>query len=203
MSGTLRDNAKSHPYFTQRVKLQSFHAQQVFDRGFELCANAIFSLSVVLRIIGSDEQAHQVEALVDERLSKMANDMFSEVARLDRMAESHGIEFKGIDYSQPREVDAKITSPRAVRYMSLIREFDNLIAKLDTLWLSGVITDSIYSRSIYEWKRRLLRLAGGLRSIAGRSIIAARKKDIKNDGDLPEVLAKEDDRLIPSDALDR
>ena len=166
MPGAARDNAKSHPYFTQKIKLHSLHAQQAFDRGFELCANAIFSLSVVLRIIGTDEQAHEVEGLVDERLNKMFEDMRNEASRLDKMAEANGIEFKGIDYSHPKEVEAKITSPRAVRYVGLIREFDGLIAKLDTLWLSGVIADSAYSRSIYEWKRRLLRLAVGIRSIA-------------------------------------
>lgn len=181
MPGASRDNAKSHPYFTQKVKLHSFHAQQAFDRGFELCANAIFSLSVVLRIIGTDEQAHEVEGLVDERLNKMFEDMRNEASRLDKMAEANGIEFKGIDYSHPKEVEAKITSPRAVRYVGLIREFDGLIAKLDTLWLSGVIADSAYSRSIYEWKRRLLRLAGGIRSIAGRAMIAARRKDAQSD----------------------
>lgn len=116
-------------------------------------------LSVVLRIIGTHEQAHEVEGLVDERLNKMFEDMRNEASRLDKMAEANGIEFKGIDYSHPKEVEAKITSPRAVRYVGLIREFDGLIAKLDTLWLSGVIADSAYSRSIYEWKRRLLRLA--------------------------------------------
>lgn len=181
MPGTSRDNAKSHPYFTQKVQLQSFHAQQAFDRGFELCANAIFSLSVVLRIIGTDDQAHEVEQLVDERLNKLFDDMRNEGSRLDKMAEANGIEFKGIDYSHPKEVEARITSPRAVRYVGLIREFDGLIAKLDTLWLSGVIADSVYSRSIYEWKRRLLRLAGGIRTIAGSAIIAARRKEEPND----------------------
>lgn len=176
-----QDKSKSHPYFTQKVRLHSFHAQQVFDRGFELCANAIFSLSVVLRIIGTDEQAREVEGIVDERLNKMFEDMRSEVARLEKMAEANGIEFKGIDYSHPKEVDAKITSPRAVRYIGLIREFDGLVAKLDTLWLSGVIPDGNYSRSIYEWKRRLLRLAGTIRSIAGRAMIAARRKETQGE----------------------
>lgn len=176
-----QDKSKSHPYFTQKVKLHSFHAQQVFDRGFELCANAIFSLSVVLRIIGTDEQAREVEGIVDERLNKMFEDMRGEVARLEKMAEANGIEFKGIDYSHPKEVEAKITSPRAVRYIGLIREFDGLVAKLDTLWLSGVIPDGNYSRSIYEWKRRLLRLAGTIRSIARRAMIAARRKETQSE----------------------
>ncbi|MBX6392154.1 MAG: DUF1845 family protein [Burkholderiales bacterium] len=171
---------KSHPYFTQKVRLHSFHAQQVFDRGFELCANAIFSLSVVLRIIGTDEQAREVEGIVDERLNKMFEDIRGEAARLEKLAEANGIEFKGIDYSHPKEIEAKITSPRAVRYVGLIREFDDLVTKLDTLWLSGVIPDGNYSRSIYEWKRRILRLAGTIRSIAGRAVNAARRKETQD-----------------------
>lgn len=176
MASTTRDNAKSYPYFTQKIKLHSLHAQQVFDRSFELCASAIFSLSVVLRIIGTDQQAREVEGIVDERLNKAFEDMRSEIARLETLAEANGIEFRGIEYSRPKEVEAKITSPRSVRYLGLIREFDGMVAKFDTLWLSGVIPDGNYSRSIYEWKRRLLRLAGGMRSIAGRAMNAARKK---------------------------
>lgn len=176
MATASRDNSKSHPYFVQKVKLHSLHAQQVFERGFELCASAIFSLSVVLRIIGTDQQAREVEGIVDERLNKAFEDIRGEVARLEKLAEANGIEFNGIEYSRPKEMEAKITSPRAVRYLGLIREFDGLVAKLDTLWLSGVIPDGNYSRSIYEWKRRLLRLAGGIRSIASRAMIAARKK---------------------------
>jgi len=191
-----RDNSKSHPYFTQKVKLHSLHAQQVFDRGFNLCAEAVFALSVVLRIIGTDEQAREVEGVVDTRLNKMFEDMRGEVARLEKMAEANGIEFKGIDYSHPKELEAKITSPRAVRYVALIREFDGLVAKLDTLWLSGVIPDGNYSRSVYDWKRRLLRMAGGIRSVAGRAMIAARKNeaqgDTKNDAAQSEADAEVD-----------
>jgi len=171
-----RDNSKSHPYFTQKVKLHSFHAQQVFDRGFELCASSIFYLSVVLRIIGTDEQTREIEGIVDERLNKAFEDIRSEVARLEKLAEVNGIEFTGIEYTSPGEVEAKITSPRAVRYLGIIREFDNMVAKLDTLWLSGIVPDGSYSMSIYNWKRRLLRLAGYFRSITRQASIAARKK---------------------------
>lgn len=171
-----RDNAKSHPYFIHKVKLHSFHAQQVFDRSFEVCASAIFTLTIVLRIVGTDEQAREVEAIVDERLHKMFEDMRAETVRLDKVAEGDGIEFSGIDYSRPKEIEARINSPRAVRFVGLIREFDGLVSKFDTLWLSGVIPDSDYSRNIYDWKRRLIRLAGGIRSISGRAMSAARRK---------------------------
>lgn len=168
--------SKSRPYFIQKVRLNSFHAQQVFDRGYELCATAIFNLSVMLRIISTDDQAREVEGIVDERLNKAFEDIRAEAARLDKLAESNGIEFVGVDYSHPKDVEVKITSPRAVRYLGIIREFDALVAKLDTLWLSGVIPDGIYSSSIYDWKRRILRLAGAIRSISVRAMTAARQK---------------------------
>ena len=49
--------------------------------------------------------------------------------------------------------------------------------QLDTLWLSGAIPDGRYSRGLYEWKRRLLRLAGGIRSIVSRAMVVARKQE--------------------------
>ena len=48
---------------------------------------------------------------------------------------------------------------------------------LDALWLSCVITDSQYARGVYEWKRRILRLAGQIRQLATRAVLAARRKE--------------------------
>ncbi|GLW61705.1 hypothetical protein Hthe01_20540 [Hydrogenophilus thermoluteolus] len=168
---------KSLPYFVQKIRLNSFHAQQVFNRGFDRCANAIFTLSVVLRAIGTEDQAREVEGVVDDRFNRMFEELRAESARLDKLAEANGIEMGGIDYTHPKEVEARISTPRAVRYAGLIREFDGLVSKFDALWLSGVIPDSEYSRSLYLWKRQLLRLAGSIRSITTRAMNAARKKN--------------------------
>ncbi|MDP1573160.1 MAG: hypothetical protein Q8M09_14945 [Pseudomonadota bacterium] len=179
----------SRPYFTQKVRLNSLHAQQVFDRGFDIGANAIFSLSIILRVIGTDEQAQGIEGIVDGRINKQLEDLRAETTRLETLAEANGIEFSGINYSNPKDVEARITSPRAVRYIGLIREFDALAAKFDTLWLSGVIPDGTYSRNIYEWKRRLIKLANGIRSIAGQAMVAARKKQQAGTSDAEAVHA--------------
>jgi hypothetical protein len=172
-----RNTDKSRPYFKQKVRLNSFHAQQVFDRGFDLCSSSIFTLSVVLRVIGSNEQAMEVEDIADAHINSIFGAMHDETDRLVHLAEKHGIELTGIDYSSPKEVDAMITSPRAVRYLALIREFDALVARFDVLWLSGTMPDGDYSRHVYEWKRKLLRVAGEIRTIARRAMNAARRKD--------------------------
>ena len=166
----------SRPFLTQKAVLSSLHAQQVFDRGYEMCANALFSLSVVLRFIGTDAQAQEVDALVDLLIDQTLEDLRKESLRLREVAESNGIE-AAIGYTSAKAVEAQITSPRAIRYLAIIREFDGLLAQMDALWLSSVVTDSQYARGVYEWKRRILRLAGQIRQIASRAVLAARRKE--------------------------
>jgi hypothetical protein len=119
----------------------------------------------------------EVEDIADAHINSIFDAMRDETVRLGHLAEKHGIELTGIDYSSPKDVDAMITSPRAVRYLALIREFDALVARFDVLWLSGTMPDGDYSRHVYEWKRKLLRVAGDIRTIARRAMNAARRKD--------------------------
>ncbi|MBI5659603.1 MAG: hypothetical protein HZC43_08660 [Nitrosomonadales bacterium] len=166
----------SRPFLTQKALLNSLHAQQIFDRGYEMCANALFSLSVVLRFIGTEEQAQEVDAMVDALINQALEGIQKESARLKEIAESNGIETT-IGYTSAKTVDVQITSPRSIKFLAIIREFDGMMANMDALWLSCVITDTQYARGVYEWKRRILRLAGQVRQIATRAVLAARRKE--------------------------
>ena len=166
----------SRPFLTQKALLNSLHAQQIFDRGYQTCANALFSLSVVLRFIGTEAQAEEVDEMVDSVIDQSLEDIRKESLRLKELADSNGIETT-IGYTSAKTVDVQITSPRAIRYLAIIREFDGMIAHLDALWLSCVVTDSQYARGVYEWKRRILRLAGQIRQMATRAVLAARRKE--------------------------
>ena len=166
----------SRPFLTQKALLNSLHAQQIFERGYEMCANALFSLSVVLRFIGTEEQAQEVDAMVDNLINQALEGIQKESARLKEIAESNGIETT-IGYTSAKTVDVQITSPRSIKFLAIIREFDGMMANMDALWLSCVITDTQYARGVYEWKRRILRLAGQVRQIATRAVLAARRKE--------------------------
>jgi hypothetical protein len=180
----------SRPFLTQKALLNSLHAQQIFDRGYEMCANALFSLSVVLRFIGSEEQAQEVDALVDTQIDQTLEEIRKESLRLKEVAEGNGIE-TAIGYTSAKAIDVQITSPRSIKYLAIIREFDAMMTHLDALWLSCVISDSQYARGVYEWKRRILRLAGQIRQIATRAVLAARRKEtggvVAEDKELPAV----------------
>ncbi len=166
----------SRPFLIQKALLNSLHAQQIFDRGYEMCANALFSLSVVLRFIGTEEQAQEVDGMVDALLNQALEGIQKESLRLKEIAESNGIE-TSIGYTSAKTFDVQITSPRSIKYLAIIREFDGMMANMDALWLSCILTDGQYARGVYEWKRRILRLAGQIRQIATRAVLAARRKE--------------------------
>lgn len=166
----------SRPFITQKAVLNSLHAQQIFERGYDMCANGLFSLTVVLRFIGTEEQAQAVEAMVDDLLNKTLEEIRQEIKRMQDMSEANGCEMM-ISYTNARTVEIQITSPRSIRFLAIIREFDQLIAAMDTLWLACLIDDTHYAIEAYQWKRRILRVAGQIRTLATRAILAARKKE--------------------------
>ncbi|MBK8759119.1 MAG: hypothetical protein IPM03_01475 [Sulfuritalea sp.] len=168
--------SNSRPFITQKAVLNSLHAQQIFERGYDMCANGLFSLTVVLRFIGTEEQAQAVETMVDDLLNKALDEIRQEIARMKELGESNGCETM-ISYTNSRTVEIQITSPRSIRFLAIIREFDQLIAAMDTLWLACIIDDTHYAVEAYQWKRRILRLAGQIRTLATRAILAARKKE--------------------------
>ena len=195
----------SRPFLTQKALLNSLHAQQIFERGYEMCANALFSLSVVLRFIGTEAQAQEVDAMVDALINQALEEIQKESLRLNEIAESNGIETT-IGYTSAKTVDVQITSPRSIKYLAIIREFDGMMANMDALWLSCVITDAQYARGVYEWKRRILRLAGQIRQIATRAVLAARRKEASeatvksSEAEVAELKKSIDERTIDKPA---
>lgn len=135
-----------------------------------------FSLTVVLRFIGTEEQAQAVEGMVDELLNKTLAEIRQEVVRMQELSEANGCE-TSIGYTNSRTIEIQITSPRSIRFLAIIREFDGLIAQMDALWLACLIDDTNYAIEAYQWKRKILRLAGQIRTLATRAILAARKKE--------------------------
>lgn len=183
--------SKSRPFVVQSLKLQSFHAQQVFRRGFDLYSDAIYSLSVVLRAVGTEDQVREMEGLIDDKLNKAQQDIRNEIARLEKVVEANGITLDSVNYSDPLIVEARISSHRSARYAGILQEFDGLIAKLDALWLSGMIPDNEYSRILYEWKRRILRIASNARGIVRQAMIDSRK----------QAQQEKDDQAAPDKAV--
>ena len=190
----------SMPFLMNTLTLKSFHAQQTFTRGFGICSEAIFQLSVVMRAIATEEDAIAVDEAVDRELSVVAKDMKAELERLKQYAEGNGYAYEGVQYSLPQVFTPQITSPRSVLYLSLLRDLDLLVERLDTLWLAGAMSDKEHNQAIFQWKRRTLRVSGTIRTLVFRAIGAAQRKEIHNVQD-PRVGTAIDPDKSPADGL--
>lgn len=63
-----RSNHYSRPVFKQVLKVNSLQAQRVMERSFERVSNSLFSIDVILRIIGEQDEIDQVETVILERV---------------------------------------------------------------------------------------------------------------------------------------
>lgn len=171
---------RSQAFLTYTATLNSFHAQTVFSRSFTVGDEALYTLSVILRVLAPESECTKVDELVNQQLSATQKVISDEAARLEKLAESFGVSGTGMSYSAPLSVSAKLTSPRAASWINLIRDYDQLVEKFDILWLSHVISDSEHSKGIFNIKRVLMRCANDLRSLAIRSMAAAQRNGEHN-----------------------
>lgn len=173
-----RQVSTSVPFCTVRAELKTFHAQQAFARAFDRFANAVYVASVILRVFGEEPDVRELEGMIDERINRLFEDMRNERKRIGAAAEANGVALSAVEYSKPEIVEARISSPRSGRFLGVIREYDSLVVALDAMWLGGAIPDGEYQRTIYEWKRRILRDAGRVSQLTASALRQARQRGV-------------------------
>jgi hypothetical protein len=174
MSAARRD-AFSRPVFDQTIRIQSNHAQRLLDRGFLLVVRALYGIDVVLRIIGDDEEMDQVEEIVGKLITELAEELRAEHARLAQLRESNGIS-AAPRYTNPKQITVHISSPQLAQYTALIEELDRLMTVMDTLWLTGVLTNKQRADGAYQWRTRVLRTGREIIEIERRARASAEKR---------------------------
>jgi hypothetical protein len=174
MSAARRD-AFSRPVFDQTIRIQSNHAQRLLDRGFLLVVRALYGIDVVLRIIGDDEEMDQVEEIVSKLIAELAEELRAEHARLAQLREANGIGTTP-RYTNPKQITVHISSPQLAQYTALIEELDRLMTVMDTLWLTGVLTNKQRADGAYEWRTRVLRTGREIIEIERRARASAEKR---------------------------
>jgi hypothetical protein len=174
MSAARRD-AFSRPVFDQTIRIQSSHAQRLLDRGFLLVVRALYGIDVVLRIIGDDEEMDQVEEIVGSLIAELAAELRAEHARLAQLREANGISITP-RYTNPKQITVHISSPQLAQYTALIEELDRLMTVMDTLWLTGVLSNKQRADGAYQWRTRVLRTGREIIEIERRARASAEKR---------------------------
>ncbi|MEK9497175.1 hypothetical protein V2H77_12055 [Photorhabdus sp. P32] len=195
-------NERSHysrPVFKQVLKVNSLQAQRVMERSFERVSNSLFSIEVILRIIGEQNEIDQVESIILEHISKVSEDLDKATIQLQKLMEDNGIDMMP-GYTNPSEYAIEINSPQVAQFAHQIRKLDNLMGIVDTLWLNTVLTSKQRTDATYQWQQRLIKLAGRIIGIEKRARISAhtRGKESEVAEAVPET--KTDDKEIADEA---
>jgi len=136
---------------------------------------ALYGIDVVLRIIGDDEEMDQVEEIVGKLIAELADELHAEHARLAQLRETNGISTTP-RYTNPKQITVHISSPQLAQYTALIEELDRLMTVMDTLWLTGVLTNKQRADGAYQWRTRVLRTGREIIEIERRARASAEKR---------------------------
>lgn len=178
----------SVPAFEQSLKLNTLQAQKVMHRVFSRAAGSLYRIDVILRIIGSEENAEQVEDVISDMLKEVDQELSTADAETFALLEENGIDGQPV-YNSPVEQTVRITSPQVARFVSLVRKLDKLIMNIDTLWLAGQMVNKEHNDSAYRWQQKVMGLGSRIIGLERRARLAAQRQ---GKGDQVEAEAPRD-----------
>lgn len=170
-----RKNSHSRPVFKQSLRLNSLQAQYVMGRSFDRVSISLFSIDVILRIIGEQAEVDHVEGIIQGHITTVSDDIDKAIAQLNKLMVDNDIDSMP-EYTSPVDYELEISSPQVALFASLIRKLDTLMARFDTLWLNSVLTNKQRSDASYQWRQRLVNVAGRIIHTEKRARIAAHTK---------------------------
>lgn len=147
------------------VTLNTEFAQRVYKRAWDRLKGDIFILTVRSRSVGRDDIAETSEQLLRDHFDKLRKDLSTDIARTDHLMDQLAITELG-QYAGAKTIAAEFTTPQAKQYLDLVLSADQLIMRLDALWLNGEIDTKACKVRSYECQRRLIKLANRIRQVS-------------------------------------
>lgn len=168
--------SNSRAYINRTVSFGSFQAQKVMTRSYDALRRSLFQLSVILRIISSNEaEIEKIDQYVEDQFTTLQKELAVEQARIKKILEDNGIEDYAV-FSKPEKFEPVIDSRRANTFLRLIGDLDELMVLIETAWLTGEFDDRQRRTATLNWQQRLIKLAARIIALENRARNAATKK---------------------------
>lgn len=150
------------PHWSRNITLNTDHTQRVYRRVFDHLKADLYVLSVVTRAQGQLELGEAADQLIDEHFQKVRDDLAVEMERAEILMDQHDLADMP-NYPSAMHAMVQFTSPQAAQFLRLLETADQLIMRMDALWLTGLAETKERTERSYMWQRRLIRTAGRLR----------------------------------------
>lgn len=193
-------NGVSVPAFEQTLKLNTLQAQKVMRRVFSRAAGSLYRIDVILRIIGGDDDAERVELVITQMLSELETALQEADAEMAKALEENGVDSLPV-YDSPTVEKVRITSPHVARFVSLIRKLDALIAQIDALWLSALMSNKERNDAVYRWQQKVIGLGSRIIGLERRARQAAQRKGKGEEVDAEAPLDEKDAAMEADEEL--
>lgn len=190
----------SVPAFEQNLVLNTLQAQKVMRRVFSRAAGSLYRIDVILRIISGDEDAARVEHIINDMITKVEKALLDSGVELEAALEVNGIDGLPI-YDAPTKERVRITSPHVARFLSLVRKLDELVAKIDALWLSGLMANKERNDSVYRWQQRVIGLGSQIIGLERRAREAAKNQGKSGEVDAQVPVSSEEIEDLKDDVI--
>jgi hypothetical protein len=167
-----RRQNRTLPSLKTTITLNTAFTQRVYNRVWDRLKGDIFILTVRAHAAGMPEVAENAEKIIGEQFESIRKDLDADITRADILIQNLGITELG-QYDGALETDAEFTTPQAKTYLDLLLSMDQLIMRVDGMWLHGEIETKACKDRSYEWQRRLIKAANRIRehATAGRRTI--------------------------------
>lgn len=165
--------------FPVHVSIDNTHAQEIFERDFEITSKAVYYISVIMRVIDTEENADIAEDKITKLLKTCFEDLKNRQVIAKTRLQSEGyVEPDGCTYSNPLKTTVIIDSPRLQAYLGIIQELDTYIKLLDIAWFYGQINDKTRAQEIFKAKRIVVSVSTQIRQLWNRVYRAAHAKNV-------------------------
>lgn len=159
----------SRPVFKEKLTLHTPCAQRVYGRTFAEMSRNLYSLDVVTRITTKDQNlADELNGEVENKFQAMEELLNTTVSQLDKLMEDAALSAVP-DYSQPETYECEISSPMVTRYMQFLRLLDQVVARIDALWIGDEMNGKEKQKEEYLWQKRLVKLKNQVRDLYNRA----------------------------------
>ena len=195
--------AHSNPILQQVLNLNSKQAQHVMNRSFDRVSWSLFSIGVILRIIGDPEEVDQVEQVIQDHLKGVSNELAKGAEQLKVLMKDNGLDPEEVvHYTKPQEYRKELSSPQLAQFSALVKKLDGLMGMLDTLWLNSVVSSKERSEACFRWQQILVRSSGRIVGIEKRARTSAYEKGKQQevDAEAPQREQEDDNQETEADA---
>jgi len=176
----------SRPIFKQTIKINSLQAQRVMNRNFKRISRSLYSISVILRIVGKQQEIDNVEHVINDYIMSVSNSLDAEMAQLKKLMNDNGIDSLP-GYTNPSEYTIEINSPFIAQFIRLVCKLDKLMGIIDTLWLNTILNSKQHSDATFEWQQKVIKMSNRIievenkaRNLTSSPISAPRNRERKS-----------------------